>query len=175
MEFKDLIYVRRSIREYDSAVPHDELVGILKAAQRAPSWKNMQSYKCYAVESADFLEEFRQAVLPPFNLKNSAKATLIVTTYTKGLTGHRDGVPVDDIGDGWAIYDLGLHDAFLVLAASDAGYDTLIMAIRDADKIRQLLSIPEDEVIMSVIAVGKGAQDPALRPRKEFEEVNRFF
>ena len=82
---------------------------------------------------------------------------------------------MDVIGEGWGIYDLGLHDAFLVLAASDAGYDTLIMAIRDANKIREILQIPENELIMSVIAVGKRAKDPALRPRKEFDEVTKFF
>ena len=175
MEFKELINRRISMRSYESAIPHDDLAEILKEAQRAPSWKNMQAYKCYAVESPEFLEEFRQAVLPPFNLKNSTNASLVVTTYIKDVTGFIDGKPVDDIGNGWAMYDLGIHDAFLVLAASNAGYDTLIMAMRDEKKIRELLSIPENEVIMSVIAVGKRAKDPNLRPRKEFDEVNKFF
>ena len=86
-----------------------------------------------------------------------------------------DGTPVNEIGNGWGAYDLGLHDAYLVLAAKNAGYDTLIMGIRDADAIRERLSIPENEEIMSVIAVGKAAEEPGLRPRKAPEEVTRFF
>ena len=49
------------------------------------------------------------------------------------------------------------------------------MGIRDADAIRERLSIPENEEIMSVIAVGKAGEEPALRPRKKLDEVVRFF
>ena len=121
------------------------------------------------------LEEFRSAVLPPFNQNSSAKAALIVTTYVKDNVGFNDGTPVNEIGNGWGAYDLGLHDAYLILAAKNAGYDTLIMGIRDGDAIRARLGIPENEEIMSVIAIGKAAEEPAPRPRKELDEVVKFF
>ena len=54
------------------------------------------------------------------------------------------------------------------------GYDTLIMGIRDADAIRRLLNIPENEAIMSVIAVGKREKESVPRPRKPLDEVTRF-
>ena len=79
------------------------------------------------------------------------------------------------MGNGWGAYDLGLHDAFLILAASDLGYDTLIMGIRDGSAIREKLGIPGNEQIMSVIAIGKRAKDASPRPRKELEEVTKFF
>lgn len=63
----------------------------------------------------------------------------------------------------------------LMLAARNAGYDTLIMGIRDAEVIRAMLNIPENEEIMSVIAVGKRSAEPSIRPRKELDEVVRFF
>ena len=84
-------------------------------------------------------------------------------------------MPTNEIGNGWEAYDLGLHDAYLILAASDAGLDTLIMGIRDSEAIREVLGIPENEEVMSVIAIGKRAKEPAPRPRKELEEVPRFF
>ena len=49
------------------------------------------------------------------------------------------------------------------------------MGIRDADVIREKLRIPENEEIMSVIAVGKRSAEPSVRPRKELDEVVRFF
>ena len=49
------------------------------------------------------------------------------------------------------------------------------MGIRDADAIRTALSIPEDEEIMSVIAIGKRGTDPAAPRRKPLEEVVKFF
>ena len=175
MEFSKLIFERNSIREYASAIPHDDLVAVLKAAQRAPSWKNQQTARCYVVESRDLVDSIRETGLPSFNCKNTANAALIITTFVKGNVGFNEGTPVNEIGDGWGAYDLGLHDAFLILAASDAGYDTLIMGIRNSAAIREKLSIPENEEIMSVIAIGKRAKDAVPRPRKELEEVTKVF
>ena len=175
MEFRELITARKSIRKYEEGIDHEALANILKEARRAPSWKNQQTARCYVVETPETLEEFRQAVLPSFNQTSSANAVLIVTTFVKGNVGFNDGVPVNEIGDGWGAYDLGLHDAYLILAAKNAGYDTLIMGIRDGAAIRARLGIPENEEIMSVIAIGKAAEEPAPRPRKELAEIVKFF
>ena len=175
MEFSELILARKSIRKYEGGIDHDALAGILKEARRAPSWKNQQTARCYAVETPETLEAFRAAGLPSFNQNSSAKAALIVTTYVKDIVGFSDGAPVNEIGNCWGAYDLGLHDAFLILAAKNAGYDTLIMGIRDADAIRAKLCIPANEAIMSVIAIGKAAEDPAPRPRKEQDEIVKYF
>ena len=174
MEFKDLIAARRSVRRYASGIDHEALTAILRAAQQAPSWKNQQTARCYVVESPDRLEAVR-AALPSFNQNSSAGAALIVTTYVRDVVGFDAGAPVNEVGNGWGAYDLGLHDAYLVLAAKNAGYDTLIMGIRDADALREQLGLPEDEAVMSVIAIGKAAAEPAARPRKALDEVVKFF
>ncbi len=175
MEFQELIHERRSVREYASAADHEALVSILREAQRAPSWKNQQTSRSYVIETPEILEDLRAAALPSFNQNSSAKAALIVTTYIRNVVGFNDGTPANEIGNGWGAYDLGLHDAYLVLAARNAGYDTLIMGIRDADAIRRRLNIPENEEIMSVIAVGKRKQEPSEKTRKPLEEVTKFF
>ncbi len=175
MEFTELIAERRSVRSYRSAMEHGMLVQILKEAQQAPSWKNQQASRCYVVETPEILEDLRAAALPSFNQNSSAQAALIVTTFVRNVVGFNDGTPVNEIGNGWGAYDLGLHDAYLTLAARNAGYDTLIMGIRDAEVIRVKLNIPENEEIMSVIAIGKRNAEPSMRPRKELDEVVRFF
>ena len=174
MEFVDLIQSRRSVRGYSAAISHDDLVALLTRAQQAPSWQNLQASRCYAVESPEALAALRVQGLPSFNQNSSTGATLVVTTYVRDLVGFTQGQPDNEVGNGWGAYDLGLHDAYLVLAAADMGYDTLIMGIRDAEVIRKLLDIPENEAIMSVIAVGKRAKAPAPRPRKPLDEVTRF-
>lgn len=175
MEFKDLISARRSVRKYDAPAGHETLVKILTEAQQAPSWKNQQASRCYVIETPETLEELRDAALPSFNRNSSAHATLIVTAYVRDLVGFSDGAPANEVGNGWGAYDLGLHDAYLLLAAKNAGLDTLIMGLRDADVLRAKLGIPENEEILSVIAVGKGIGEPASRPRKALDEVVRFF
>ena len=175
MEFKELIAARRSVRGYEASIGHDTLVKILKEAQQAPSWKNQQTSRCYAVESPEILEDLRASALPSFNRNSSAHAALIVTTFVRDVVGFNDGMPVNEIGNEWGAYDLGLHDAYLVLAAKDAGYDTLIMGIRDSEVIRTKLNIPDNEEIMSVIAVGKRRAEPTMKLRKNLDEVVRFF
>ena len=175
MEFQELITARRSIRKYDGAVSRSDLNAILRVAQQAPSWKNQQTSRCYAVVTPETLEDLRAAALPSFNRNSSAKAALVVTTYVRDVVGFSDGTPVNEIGNGWGASDLGLHDAYLILAAKDMGYDTLIMGIRDAEVIREKLGIPANEEIMSVIAVGRPAETPAPRPRKAPDEVTKFF
>ena len=176
MEYTELIRRRRSVRGYeDAAVNHEDLEVILTQAQQAPSWKNSQTARCYVAETPGKLEEIRKSGLPAFNQNSSANAALIVTTFIKDTAGFSNGKPDNEGGNYWGAYDLGLHDAYLILAASNAGYDTLIMGIRDAEILRKELEIPENEQIMSVIAIGKRAKGPVDKTRKDLGEVVRFF
>ena len=68
-----------------------------------------------------------------------------------------------------------MRDAYIILAARNAGYDTLIMGIRDSDALRQRLNIPQNEQIMSVIAIGVRKAEPSTRPRKPLDDVAKFF
>lgn len=175
MEFKKLIEMRRSVRAYASAASKEDIENILELAQQAPSWKNGQPARCYAVVTPDMVQKVSDLCLPNYNQNSSKGASLIVTTYVKGLSGWGLDGQANEIGNGWGAYDLGLHDAYLVLAASDLGFDTLIMGMRDAKALRQILGIPENEEVMSVISVGKRVKDPGSRPRMAVEEMTKFF
>ena len=168
------LQTRRSIRKYASPIPHDELVKILSEAQQAPSWANMQASRCYVVETASLQNEFRESCLPGLNRSRLENASVIVTTFVKDLVAYRDGTAVDEVGNGWGAYDLGLHNAYLILAIRNAGYDSVILGLRDSAAIRSVLGIPENEQIMAVIAAGKRDEDPTNRPRKPLEDVVSF-
>ena len=175
MEFRDLIIERRSIRSYDAEkkVTKEQLEEIIKQAQLAPTWKNSQNARYYCV-IGDKLDEIREKSLPPFNQNNSKGAALVVTTYVKGLAGYGQSGPTDDIEDVWGGYDLGLQNAYFILAAKEAGLDTLIMGIRDGAALREMLDIPENEVVVAVIAVGYRAAEPKFGKRKDLDEIAKF-
>ena len=101
MEFRELITARRSIRKYEAAISPEDLAAILRAAQQAPSWKNQQTARSYAVVTPETLEDLRAAALPSFNRNSSANAALVVTTYVRDVVGFGDGTPVNEIGNGW--------------------------------------------------------------------------
>ena len=115
------------------------------------------------------VEEFRQKCLPEFNQKNAEGAALVVATFVKGCVGfdRLSGEPVNECGNGWGYYDLGLQNENFVLKAKELGLDTLIMGIRDGEAIRNFLDVPENEQVVSVIAVGYGAKDVQMPKKKE--------
>lgn len=179
MEFNKVVESRRSIRHYDAMRPvgREQIEEMLEAAVQAPSWKNSQTARYYVVMEPELLETVRTTCLPAFNAVNvSGAPVLIVTSFVKNRSGfNTDGSPSNELGDGWGFYDLGIHNEHLVLKAADLGLDTLIMGIRDAGKLRALLEIPEEEIVVSVISVGYRSQDAAMPMRKSITEIARFF
>jgi nitroreductase len=179
MEFSTLLEERRSIRDYapDASISAEDIKKMIYAAQQAPSWKNSESGRYYAVISKDLAETLRTTCLPDFNRDRTVGAAgYIVTTFKSGNAGFRpDGTQTDALGNGWGAYDLGLAASYLILKARDMGYDTLIMGVRNADELRAALSIPENEQIASVIALGKRAAEPNMPKHKEPEEIAKFF
>ena len=45
------------------------------------------------------------------------------------------------------------------------------MGLRDSEQLRRVLEIPEEETIVSVIAVGTPAEEPKRPKRKEVEDI----
>ena len=176
MEFTKLTEERRSVRKYSSKkVTESQLKELIGSTLLAPTWKNSETGRYYAVISDTKLEALRAESLPSFNQKSSSGAALIVTSFVKDTAGFTSGVADNEAGNMWGAYDLGLQNAYLVLKARDMGLDTLIMGLRDADLLRKELSIPDNEIIVSVIAVGYRDEEPSFRQRKSVDEVLKIF
>lgn len=181
MEFQKLIEERRSIRKYDPSkkVTEETVKEIIEAALQAPSWKNQQTSRYYCVLSEDMKNSVITHGLPEFNQQRAkGAAALIVTAFVSDCVGFDDNkMPVNEIGNGWGCYDLGLQNQNFILKARELGLDTLIMGIRDGDKIAQVLDIPVTETVVSVIALGYAAEEkrPDKPKRKSPEEIARFY
>ncbi|MCD7744602.1 MAG: nitroreductase family protein [Lachnospiraceae bacterium] len=180
MELQTAIESRRSIRSYDETkkVTKEELCVLIEAAQQAPSWKNTQTGRYAVVYSEEMKKQVLDKCLPPFNAKNAAgAAALLVTSYVKNCSGFdkENGVPSNELGNCWGMYDLGLQNENLLLTAKELGLDTLVMGIRDAAALRELLSIDESQEIAAVIALGYAAGEPRPKVRKPLEEIATFY
>ena len=172
MEFNELVKIRRSVRDYkEASVLEEDIKQIIETTLLAPSWKNSETGRYYVALSDETINKVFEA-LPDFNQHSSKNAAYIIATYKKGLSGFgQAGQSPDGLADTWGAYDLGLQNAYLCLKASELGYDTLIMGLKDNDKLKEIFNIPDDEVIMPVIAIGKRYSEPKLNKRKEVEEV----
>lgn len=167
---------RRSIRAYEAGktISEAEVRELLTTTQNAPSWANMQPSKYYVAIG----QEKREAVLELIggNKERVINApVLIVSTFETGKSGFFRGNPVDATGDLWGAYDNGLSNAYLILKARAMGFDTLIMGMRNAEGLRALFEIPENETVLAVIALGYRAEDPNTPVHRPLDEVVKFY
>lgn len=177
MELQQALEKRRSIRQYLSKpVEEEKIKELLYAASLAPSWKNFQVSRYYVVSGPDTLLKIKSA-LAEFNQKNACDApVLIVTSIILNRSGfERDGSPSNELGNGWGCYDCGMQSMNLLSKATELGLSTLVMGIRDAEKIKNILQIPDTEAVISVIAVGYSDAAPEMPKRKSIEEIARFY
>ena len=177
MELREVMQKRKSIRQYlTTPVEEEKVKAMIEAAILAPTWKNAQEIRYYVAVS----EEKRQAVLDALGEGNRKKTqnapVFLISAVILNRAGfQKDGSADNELGNGWGCYDLGLQNENLILKATDLGLSTLIMGLREADRLREILNIPETETIVSVIAVGKAAEEPTRKPRKSLGEIAKFF
>lgn len=174
--FDEVLTSRRSVRSYDASkkISEEQVRDLLLAVQEAPSWANQQPTKYYVVLSEDKLAAVQDMVGANKDRIKDAPV-LIVSTFERGKSGFFQGEQTNEIGDGWGAYDNGLSNCYLILKARAMGFDTLIMGMRDADALRNLLAIPENETIMAVISMGYRASEPNRPERRPLDEIVKFF
>ncbi len=174
--FDEVLTSRRSVRSYDASkkITEAEVRELLKAVQEAPSWANQQPTKYYVAISPEKLAAVQDMVGGNKERIKDAPV-LIVSTYERGKSGFFQGNQTNEVGDGWGTYDNGLSNCYLILKARAMGFDTLIMGMREADKLRQLFAIPENETVMAVISLGYRAEEPNRPERRNLDEIVKFF
>ena len=185
MDFDTVVQSRRSIRFYKKSVLSQgevtkDVESILQfVGENSPSWKNSQTHRYFACIEKEKYEGVKACLLS----KNPERAQncdcLIVSCFEKDVAGfsevNGEKIADNECGNEWGAYDLGLSDAILVLKACDLGYDTLIMGIRDGEKLRNTLQIPQNFSVMSVIALGKRSKDAIKPKRKALSEFAKIF
>ena len=179
METFDCIRTRRSVRKYtDQSIPRETMDRILSAAVWAPSWKNSQTVRYTVVEDKALLEEIAgTAVLDfAFNAKTIRRcAALVVLSAVCGVCGYEpDGSFTTDKGDSWEMFDAGIAAQTFCLAAHDLGVGSVILGIYDAQRVAQLVSLPEGQRVTALIALGYPEKEGSAPPRKGPESVARY-
>lgn len=171
MELKECIKNRRSIRRFkDEKVTMEMISQLIDKCVYAPSWKNTQVTRYYAV-TGDEMKQKVAACMAEFNQPSSLSASVImVSTVIRNRSGYtREGTFDTPKGKGWQMYDCGLSNMIFCLAAEEMGLGTVIMGVYDEEAIADVLQIPKREEVVSVIAVGYPAESPDMPKRKEID------
>lgn len=176
VSFDEVLTTRRSVRSYDASkkISEAEVRELLTATQEAPSWANLQPTKYYVAISDEKVAAVQDMVGGNKERIKDAPV-LIVSTFERGKSGFFQGNQTNEVGDGWGAYDNGLSNCYLILKARAMGFDTLIMGMRDADNLRTLFDIPENETIMAVLSLGYRAGEPNRPERRPLDDIAKFY
>jgi nitroreductase len=162
---------RRSTRILDHSheLADGDLELLLRAAQWAPSWGNLQPWAFVVARRGG---PAHAALVPRLSRGNSTwvpSASVVVVTAAQVAPRHDD----DGFkGDPYACYDLGPAAAHLSLQATAMGLQAHQFAGFDKEGLAQDLGVPVTFRVMTGIAVGRSG-DPARAPERDRERESR--
>ncbi len=168
MQFSDVLNERRSLRtlgQFD--VDPDLIRRLAEAAGLAPSCSNRQPWRYIFVYNSEKLAELFHT-LAPGNYW-AKKASLMIAVFS-----HKE---LDCVIKDREYYqfDTGMATAFLMLKATDLGLVAHPMAGFDPEAARQVLNVPDDMQLITLIAVGQKLDkvDPMLSEKHFQQEKER--
>jgi len=182
-EFLKVIRERRSANKFikNITIPREDFDDIFRDLSLAPSAFNLQHAKYYVVEDKALTEKVYEASFKQYKIK-TASATIIVTgdknAYLSAdkiyegsmMLGMIDKTEyqimidtIKNLYEGWgesfqhdeAVRNASLSVMQFMLLAKNKDWDTCPMIYFEKDKISQLLNIPENEVPVIMITMGK--------------------
>ncbi len=144
METLDAIHTRCSLKAHLSGQPieAEKVQAVLEAGQLAPSARNMQPWRFILVQDRKTVDALTQAFPEPNQVIHQAPAILVVCA--------RPGDDVMHDGKEYYLFDLGLAVENMLLAATDLGLVTHLMAAFNEAEIKRILHIP-DEVRVVIV------------------------
>jgi nitroreductase len=162
-ELKEAIKKRQSIRDYeDRPVPEDKLLKVLEAARLAPSASNRQPWKFIVVREPKRRQELARAAGGQIHV---AKAPLVIAAVaTMPEYVMRCGVPA------YAV-DLAIAVDHMTLAAVDEGLGTCWIGAFSQEKARNILRVPENYLIVTLLTLGFPKQTEGSKIRKCMDEI----
>jgi nitroreductase len=196
-----VIQDRRSIREFtDEPVSDQDLEMILEAARQAPSGENAQPWRFIIVKDEGmrkkmgaiagggsgrrFTSEFVTKKMQErfANLQDEAKKQAAFAKLTSGqVSAFMADAPINIVvcgkKDVWDMpYDTSaaIENMLLMVTALDLGACWVIapcIDIRDEERIKALLDIPEGYKAVSILSVGHPTRPHRQRPRLPINEL----
>ncbi len=178
MEMMEAIFKRRSIRHFeDKAIPEPVLNSVLEAIQWSPSWANTQCWEIVVVKDTSVKERLQEAVgRNPASKAMVQAPVVLVFCYTKNRSGFYNAQESTILGD-WGMFDLGIATQSAALAAHDAGLGTVVVGLFDHRKVSDILGVPAEMQVVSMLPLGYPARDGKAPPRRalaDFVHTDRF-
>jgi len=152
MEFFDVVKNRFSCRKFSSKpVENEKLDKILEAGRLAPTAKNAQPVKIWAVKSPEALEKIK-SVAPFAWLKEVPVILAVGGTTENAFLRPSDNRNFEDV-------DATIVATHLMLAIEDAGLGSTWIGFFDVPKTKELFPEMKDYDLVALLPVGYKADD----------------
>lgn len=148
MDVKQAIEQRRAFRSLDPVqITEDLIEDLAECAQLAASCFNNQPWRFVFVHDSDVLKQIHQALSKGNEWIHYA--SMIVVVFTK-----KD---LDCVVKGreYYLFDAGMATAQMILRATELGLVAHPIAGFHEDKVKEILGIPEDMTVITLVNFGK--------------------
>ena len=163
MSIIKVIRERRSVREFlEKDVPDELIMKVLDAARWAPSSKNTQPWEFIIIRDQETKKKLAKLAKFGWFIADAPVVIAIVTDPRKSYAHIIDG--------SCAVQNL-------MLAAWELGLGTCWIGTMDREKAKELLNIPEELHLLTVIPLGfpeKISKPPPRKPVKDMVHYEKY-
>jgi 5,6-dimethylbenzimidazole synthase len=188
MKLFEAIKERRSCRNFlGTALEDDKLQKILEAGGWAPSVMNLQPWRFYVIENPAMKNRLKESCegtaqeifersgwkwVSKYSFEFLVQApVLIAVAASPKDTGADQFLPGRN--QGYA-YSCCAAIQNMLLAAHALGVSTLWFSLYDTEKIKEILGIPMELDVVSIVVAGYAVEPPKSIPRKNVMELTVY-
>jgi nitroreductase len=175
-DFMEVVRERRSVRKYeDRDVPEEMVAQILEAVKWSPSWTNSQCWEVVVIRDNTIKAKLQETMAKgnPATKAIVGAPVLLALCGKLRTSGYYKNEASTKFGD-WFMYDLGIANQTLCLAAQDLGLGTVNAGLFDHDRAREVINVPEGYELVSLIPLGFPAKKSSPPKRREVSEFTHY-
>ena len=173
-EFLTLVKNRQSCRDFnDMPLEKEVLDKIVDLGLLSPSACNSQPWKMYVVTDEQTREKVAKSLQDCLMNKfvDKAKAFIVLGETDAKL---KVGIGSRFKADHFVKYDIGELIAYLTLGAESLGVSSCIIGWVNEKNLKEVLSMPEQESVSIVVALGYSDIEKRKKARKDKETVVKY-
>ena len=159
------IYERRSVRHFqDASVDRAVIMEALKAASWAPSGLNNQPWRFAVIWDSGLKEEIGGLTRYASTIKGAA---VLVPVFLDAEASYDRTKDCQGIG-------AAIQNMLLAIHAQGLGAVWIGEILKNKDRVRELLELPERLELMAVVAIGHRAHEKQSSHRRPIEDLLVF-
>lgn len=168
MNVKQAMLERRAYRSLGQVeITEDLIKDLAECAQLTPSCNNFQPWRYIFVYDPEILKKLHST----FSKGNEwmRASSMIIAVFSKKELDCVFGERI------YYLFDTGMATAFLILRATELGLVAHPVAGYAEDKVKAILGIPNDMILITLINIGKRSQaiSPVLSEKQKLSEKQR--